>query len=120
MSGKRIVFTGGSGKAGRHAIPHLVAHGYSVLNVDMKTLDGLGVPTLIADLTDNGQAFNALTTHPTFGGFEHGRPPQPPDGVTTGPDGGRLSSSAGATPTLSRSSSTHSSWPRSSSACLRR
>ena len=23
MSGKRIVFTGGTGKAGRHAIPHL-------------------------------------------------------------------------------------------------
>ena len=40
MSGKRIVFTGGSGKAGRHAVPHLVAHGYSVLNVDLKPLDG--------------------------------------------------------------------------------
>ena len=39
MSGKRIVFTGGSGKAGRHAVPHLVAHGYSVLNVDKKALD---------------------------------------------------------------------------------
>ena len=63
MSGKRIVFTGGSGKAGRHAVPHLVAHGYSVLNVDLKPLDLPGVPTLIADLTDSGQAFNALTTH---------------------------------------------------------
>ena len=39
MSGKRIVFTGGSGKAGRHAVAHLVAHGYSVLNVDLKPLD---------------------------------------------------------------------------------
>ena len=39
MSGKRIVFTGGTGKAGRHAVPHLVAHGYSVLNVDLKPLD---------------------------------------------------------------------------------
>ena len=29
MSGKRIVFTGGSGKAGRHAVAHLVALGYS-------------------------------------------------------------------------------------------
>ena len=63
MSGKRIVFTGGTGKAGRHAVPHLVAHGYSVLNVDLKPLDLPGVPTLIADLTDSGQAFNALTTH---------------------------------------------------------
>jgi nucleoside-diphosphate-sugar epimerase len=54
MSGKRIVFTGGTGKAGRHAVPHLVAHGYTVLNVDLKPLDLPGVPTLIADLTDNG------------------------------------------------------------------
>ena len=81
MSGKRIVFTGGSGKAGRHAVPHLVAHGYSVLNVDLRPLDLPGVPTLIADLTDNGQAFNALTTHPAFGGFDLGHPPSPPDGV---------------------------------------
>jgi nucleoside-diphosphate-sugar epimerase len=81
MSGKRIVFTGGTGKAGRHAVPYLVAHGYSVLNVDLKPLDLPGVPTLIADLTDNGQAFNALTTHPTFAGFNDGRPPSPPDAV---------------------------------------
>ena len=81
MSGKRIVFTGGTGKAGRHAVPHLVAHGYSVLNVDLKPLDLPGVPTLIADLTDSGQAFNALTTHPTFAGFELGHPPRPPDAV---------------------------------------
>ena len=81
MSGKRIVFTGGSGKAGRHAVPHLVAHGYSVLNVDLKPLDGLGAPTLIADLTDSGQAFNALTTHADFAGFELGHAPRPPDAV---------------------------------------
>ena len=81
MSGKRIVFTGGAGKAGRHAVSHLVAHGYSVLNVDLKPLDLPGVPTLIADLTDNGQAFNALTTHPTFADFNDGRPPSPPDAV---------------------------------------
>ncbi|HEY1779279.1 MAG TPA: NAD(P)-dependent oxidoreductase [Roseiarcus sp.] len=81
MSGKRIVFTGGTGKAGRHAVPHLVAHGYSVLNVDLKPLDLKGVPTLIADLTDSGQAFNALTTHADFAGFDDGRPPSPPDAV---------------------------------------
>jgi len=81
LSGKRIVFTGGSGKAGRHAIPHLVAHGYSVLNVDLKPLDGLKVPTLVADLTDSGQAFNALTIHPTFEGFTLGHAPRPPDAV---------------------------------------
>src|SRR6201994_3477016 len=81
MSGKRIVFTGGTGKAGRHAVPHLVAHGYSVLNVDLKPLDLPDVPTLIADLTDSGQAFNALTTHPTFAGFNDGQPPSPSDAV---------------------------------------
>ena len=63
MSGKRIVFTGGTGKAGRHVVPHLVAKGYDVLNVDLKPLDCRASTTLIADLTDNGQAFNALTTH---------------------------------------------------------
>ena len=61
MAGKRIVFTGGSGKAGRHAVPHLLAKGYTILNVDLKPLDLPGVNTLIADLTDSGQAFNALT-----------------------------------------------------------
>ena len=81
MPGKRIVFTGGSGKAGRHAVPHLVAHGYSVLNVDLKPLDLKGAPTLIADLTDSGQAFNALTVHPTFAGFEEGKPPSAPGAV---------------------------------------
>ena len=81
MSGKRIVFTGGSGKAGRHALAHLVAHGYSVLNVDLKPLEAHFAPTLIANLTDGGQAFNALTTHATFTGFETGEPPRPPDSV---------------------------------------
>ena len=81
MSGKHIVFTGGSGKAGRHSVAHLVALGYSVLNVDLKPLEGHFAPTLIADLTDGAQAFNALTTHPTFAGFETGAPPRPPDAV---------------------------------------
>ena len=81
MSGKRIVFTGGTGKAGRHAVPYLVAHGYLVQNVDLKPLDFPGVSTLIADLTDSGQAFNALTTHPDFAGFDLGHAPAPPDAV---------------------------------------
>jgi UDP-glucose 4-epimerase len=78
---KRIVFTGGTGKAGRHAVPHLAAKGYRILNVDLKPLDLPGVNTLIADLTDSGQAFNALTTHFGFEGFEEGHPPGPPDAV---------------------------------------
>ena len=78
---KRIVFTGGTGKAGRHAVPHLLAKGYEILNVDLKPLDLPGVNTLITDLTDSGAAFNALTTHFGFGGFEAGRPAQAPDAV---------------------------------------
>lgn len=78
---KRIVFTGGTGKAGRHAVPHLLAKGYSILNVDLKPLDCPGVNTLIADLTDSGQTFNALTTHFGFDGYDNGKPPTAPDAV---------------------------------------
>ena len=78
---KKIVFTGGSGKAGRHALPYLAAKGYSILNVDLKPIDVPGVNTLIADLTDSGQAFNALTTHFGFAGFEEGKAAGAPDAV---------------------------------------
>ncbi len=81
MSPKRIVFTGGTGKAGRHVIPHLLLKGHRVLDVDLKPIDLPGVNTLLADLTDSGQAFNALTTHFGFDGFDGGRPAQPPDAV---------------------------------------
>ncbi len=81
MSAKRIVFTGGTGKAGRHAVPHLLAKGYSILNVDLKPFDHPGVNTLIADLTDSGQPFNALTSHFGLSGFAAGHPPGPPDAV---------------------------------------
>lgn len=77
----RIVFTGGSGKAGRHAVPYLKAKGYTLLNVDLKPLDCPGVNTLIADLTDSGQAFNALSMHFGFEGYELGRAPGEPDAV---------------------------------------
>lgn len=56
----RILFTGGSGKAGHHVIPHLQALGHRVLNLDLEPLDG--VETLITDLTDSGQVWNALTS----------------------------------------------------------
>jgi UDP-glucose 4-epimerase len=78
---KRIVFTGGTGKAGRHVVPHLVAKGHTVLNVDLKPLDLHGVNTLIADVTDSGQVFNALTMHFGFDGFTVGKPPAAPDAV---------------------------------------
>ena len=78
---KRIVFTGGTGKAGRHAVPHLLAKGYDILNVDLKPLNLPGVNTLIADLTDAGQTFNALTSHFTLDRYADGAPPRAPDAV---------------------------------------
>ena len=57
----RIVFTGGSGKAGKHVIPELLAHGHSVLNVDLVPLDVPGVDNVRADITDESQVFNAFS-----------------------------------------------------------
>ena len=56
----RIFFTGGSGKAGRHAIAHLVKRGYTVTNSDLAPLNMPGVADLRIDLTDAGHVFNAL------------------------------------------------------------
>lgn len=78
---KRIIFTGGTGKAGRHAVPHLLAKGYSILNVDLKPFDHPGVNTLITDITDSGQVFNALSMHFGFEGYNDGAPPKVPDAV---------------------------------------
>ena len=55
---KRIMFTGGSGKAGRHVVQYLVEHGCQVLNIDTKPLDNPKVRTLITDITDSGQVFS--------------------------------------------------------------
>ena len=78
---KRIIFTGGTGKAGRHAVPYLQARGYDILNLDLKPLDLPGVTTLITDLTDSGQTFNALTSHFSLDHYADGAPPSAPDAV---------------------------------------
>ena len=78
---QRILFTGGTGKAGRHALPWLLAQGYEILNVDLLPFDHPKIPTLIADIADSGQMFNAITTHFGFGGYELGHPPRPVDAV---------------------------------------
>ena len=59
----RVMFTGGSGKAGKHVAQYLVDHGYQVLNLDAKPLDNPKVRTLITDITDSGQVFNALSSY---------------------------------------------------------
>ena len=68
----RILFTGGSGKAGRHVIPYLLGQRHRVLNVDLKPLDYPGVDNLTADITDSGQMFNAMTSYAGFDELEPG------------------------------------------------
>jgi nucleoside-diphosphate-sugar epimerase len=71
---QRVIVTGGSGKAGRGVVRDLQEHGYEVLNVDRRPSpessdpDSL-IPFLPADLTDYGQALEAL------GGGHWGRQP---------------------------------------------
>ncbi|WP_136616858.1 MULTISPECIES: NAD-dependent epimerase/dehydratase family protein [Mesorhizobium] len=79
--GKRIVFTGGTGKAGRHAIPYLLERGHEVLNLDLVPFAHPGVRTLITDLTDSGQAFNALSMHFDSSGLTTGKGPAPVDAI---------------------------------------
>lgn len=63
MIKKRILFTGGSGKAGKHVIPYLLDQGHRVMNVDLMPLNHPGVDNLIADITDSGQMFNAMSSY---------------------------------------------------------
>jgi nucleoside-diphosphate-sugar epimerase len=72
MKRKRILFTGGSGKAGRHVVPWLVEQGYRVVNIDLAPLDHPGVDNLLADITDSGQMFNVLTSYADFDELEPG------------------------------------------------
>ena len=71
-TGKRILFTGGSGKAGRHVVPYLLDRGHRVVNVDLVPLDHPGVDNLTADITDSGQMFNVMTSYANFDELEPG------------------------------------------------
>ncbi len=57
---KRVVVTGGSGKAGRAVVADLGEHGYEVLNVDIGASRDPDQPTLVADLTDLAQTVESL------------------------------------------------------------
>ena len=63
MTKKRILFTGGSGKAGKHVIPYLLDQGHRVVNVDLVPLDYPEVDNRLADITDSGQMFNTLSSY---------------------------------------------------------
>lgn len=62
----RILFTGGSGKAGRHVVAHLAACGHRVLNLDLTPANIPGVFDLTTDLTDAGQIFSAMSGITSF------------------------------------------------------
>ncbi|MBV2359011.1 NAD(P)-dependent oxidoreductase [Thalassococcus sp. CAU 1522] len=68
----RILFTGGSGKAGRHAITYLAEQGHRVLNVDRVPLDMPGVETRLIDLTDAGQVYDTMLSYAGFDELEPG------------------------------------------------
>ncbi|MEM6758107.1 MAG: NAD(P)-dependent oxidoreductase [Pseudomonadota bacterium] len=59
----RILFTGGSGKAGRHAVAHLRDKGHTVLNFDQVPLDLDGVHNRIGDITDAGQVYDTMSNY---------------------------------------------------------
>ncbi len=77
----RVLFTGGSGKAGRHVVPALRDAGHRVLNVDLLPLGAAGVPDLIADLTDLGQVYSAMRSHSGMDSLETGQGAQVVDAV---------------------------------------
>jgi nucleoside-diphosphate-sugar epimerase len=56
----RILFTGGSGKAGRHVAPYLAEQGHSVTNADLVPLEHASVADLRVDLSDIGETYSAL------------------------------------------------------------
>ena len=78
---KRILFTGGSGKAGRHVVRYLVESGYRVLNIDAKPLADPDVRTLVTDITDAGQVFNAFSAYTGLHEFDSDLRPETIDAV---------------------------------------
>ncbi len=68
----RILFTGGTGKAGRHVIAHLLGLGHKVLNLDLQPLDQPGVANRIADITDAGQVFDVMASYADFDELDPG------------------------------------------------
>ncbi len=71
----KIAVTGGSGKAGRAIVRHLAECGHQVLNIDLvpspeSPHPEAAIPFLRADVTDFGQALEALSGGETLPGIE--------------------------------------------------
>ena len=58
-----------------------MAQGHQILNLDLVPVDIPGVDTMIVDLADGSQTFNALSTHFNFGEFFAGKGRPPVDAV---------------------------------------
>ncbi|KIG10020.1 NAD-dependent epimerase/dehydratase family protein [Caballeronia concitans] len=78
---KRVIVTGGSGLAGKWVVEDLVAHGYEVLNVDRVPMAKGTARTLITDITDAGQVFNALASSTTPREFDDDIEPKQIDAI---------------------------------------
>ena len=61
MPTKRILVTGGSGKAGHWIVKHLVEQDYEVVNVDSRRPAVAQCRTIVADLTQLGQVVTAFS-----------------------------------------------------------
>jgi nucleoside-diphosphate-sugar epimerase len=75
VSVKRIAVTGGSGKAGRVVVRDLAERGHEVLNIDRvpspeSSAPDSSIPFLAADVTDFGQALEALAGGDAMPGFD--------------------------------------------------
>jgi nucleoside-diphosphate-sugar epimerase len=78
---KNIIVTGGSGMAGKWLVKELLEHGHSVLNLDRTALPDSPARTLITDLTDAGQVFNAFASTTVRHEFTASIKPAPIDAV---------------------------------------
>ncbi|KAL4874597.1 hypothetical protein BJY04DRAFT_225853 [Aspergillus karnatakaensis] len=83
--GKRIIVTGGSGKVGQSVLTTLLAHGHTILNLDITPLPPTfphrdRIHTLLVDLTDLGQVHSAFTSR------FHDSCPFPPESLNQIPD----------------------------------
>ncbi len=65
MPTKRIIVTGGTGKAGHWIIKHFDEQGYDVTNVDTRRPAQPLCRTIVADLTQLGQVVAAFSPHAT-------------------------------------------------------
>lgn len=85
MPSKRVIVTGGSGKAGTVVVRHFLEAGYEVTNVDTRAPAQPQCRTIVTDLTQLGQVISAFSPHvvpshtPAIGVVHLGAIPRPFD-----------------------------------------